>query len=53
MSPVVPEESPTQPAPCAEACICGGRLTERDCDVRSDRLWAAILAEPGTRQPAA
>ena len=40
------------PAPCvAQGCICGGQLTQQDCDVRSDVLWAAILAEPGTSQP--
>lgn len=49
MSPAIREQqSPTQADPCAKACVCAGRLTSEDCNLRSDLLWAAILAEPGT-----
>jgi hypothetical protein len=53
MSDAAGRQRRTQAAPCTPECVCGGRLSQQDCDVRSDILWAAILGVPGSQKPAA
>ena len=36
-------------ATCPPGCVCGGRLTEVECELRSDLLWAAVVDRPARR----